>query len=248
MYCKQCSKPVSNKLFCNRSCAATYNNHARPKRKAEGRCAVCGVTLITRLKYCSQECRTTVNKKLSSKLTIFERNCAKEKCGKPFETRYSHQKFCSPSCANSENQRLNRKKKPVEKCPNCGNGMFQGSKKCIQCYVNGRFGMSIIEQLTLGEVQKMATYQASARIRNHARRVYAANSPSSSCEVCPYDKHIEVCHVKPICSFPKDTLVSTINQRQNLVGLCRNCHWELDNGLLNLAPSGGIEPLTLPSA
>jgi 5-methylcytosine-specific restriction endonuclease McrA len=179
---------------------------------------------------------------------VFEKQCAKEKCKKMFLTRFSHQRFCCASCANSENQRLIRTRRPAQYCPECNKKMFHGSKKCSQCHANSRFGISIIETLSLEKVQKMAGYQANARVRNHARRVYAASSPSTSCEICRYDKHIEVCHIKPISSFDGETLIGVINQRQNLIGLCRNCHWELDNGLLTLVPSGGIEPQALPSA
>lgn len=246
MFCKQCSSPINvNNKFCNRSCAAIYNNKMFPKRQAKGQCAICGVKIPNRLKYCSKQCR---NLNLNKNITVFEKQCAKEKCGKTFQTSFAHQKFCCASCANSDNQRRVRSRRPVQLCPDCNEPMFYGSKKCSKCSINSKFGISVIEKLTLEELQNMAKYQANARVRNHARRVYASQSPSKSCEVCPYDKHIEVCHIKPISSFPGNTLISVINQRKNLIGLCCNCHWELDNGLLSLVPPGGIEPQALPSA
>lgn len=39
--CQHCHKPTDNPRFCNRSCAASYNNRVAPKRKKEGVCADC---------------------------------------------------------------------------------------------------------------------------------------------------------------------------------------------------------------
>ena len=49
------------------------------------------------------------------------------------------------------------------------------------------------------------------------------------CMKCGYDKHVEVCHIKPIRQFSEDTLLSVINDKTNLLLLCPNCHWEYDN-------------------
>ena len=49
------------------------------------------------------------------------------------------------------------------------------------------------------------------------------------CSRCPYSKHVEVAHIKAIASFSEDTLLSVVNHPDNLVVLCPNCHWELDN-------------------
>ena len=34
--------------------------------------------------------------------------------------------------------------------------------------------------------------------------------------------------------FDKDTTLNEINDINNLMALCRNCHWEFDNGLISL--------------
>lgn len=52
------------------------------------------------------------------------------------------------------------------------------------------------------------------------------------CMLCKYDKHYEVCHIKPVSSFNYDQLLSEVNNRDNLVHLCPNCHWEFDHGLI----------------
>jgi 5-methylcytosine-specific restriction endonuclease McrA len=48
------------------------------------------------------------------------------------------------------------------------------------------------------------------------------------CQACGYSKHVEVCHLKPLSSFDLDT-ESSFNDDSNLLLLCPNCHWELDN-------------------
>jgi 5-methylcytosine-specific restriction endonuclease McrA len=52
----------------------------------------------------------------------------------------------------------------------------------------------------------------------------------TKCNICGYSRHIEVCHLKPIKDFAVDDI--EVNSLYNLIGLCRNCHWELDNNYL----------------
>jgi predicted restriction endonuclease len=52
------------------------------------------------------------------------------------------------------------------------------------------------------------------------------------CSNCSYDKHYEVCHIKDVKHFPEESFLSEVNQIDNLISYCRNCHWEFDNGLL----------------
>lgn len=51
--CKNCGKETSNPKFCNKSCAAIYNNKKYPKRHPEGNCKTCGKPISTQNKYCS---------------------------------------------------------------------------------------------------------------------------------------------------------------------------------------------------
>jgi len=53
-----------------------------------------------------------------------------------------------------------------------------------------------------------------------------------SCEICGYSKHVQACHKKPISSFSLNTKISIINENDNIMCLCPNCHWEYDHGLL----------------
>jgi hypothetical protein len=40
--------------------------------------------------------------------------------------------------------------------------------------------------------------------------------------------------MRSLTSFPLDTPIAVVNDLDNLVGLCPNCHWEFDHGLLQL--------------
>ncbi len=81
-----------------------------------------------------------------------------------------------------------------------------------------------------------------------------------ACQNCSYSKHTEFCHIIPVSFYMKnpETLLGTINDPNNILILCPNCHWEFDNGHLKLenipnrstptcsimAPNVGIEPTT----
>lgn len=55
------------------------------------------------------------------------------------------------------------------------------------------------------------------------------------CQVCLYDKHIELAHIKAIKDFDENTKLSVVNDASNILVLCPNHHWEFDNGLLSIA-------------
>ena len=82
---------------------------------------------------------------------------------------------------------------------------------------------------------KRKNYQsARSAIRQNAFNIFMAANQHPSCEVCQYNKHVEVAHRAGVSSFTSTALISEINALDNLVGLCRNCHWEFDHGLLKL--------------
>lgn len=51
--CKNCGEETTNPKFCNRSCAAIYNNKKYPKRHPEGKCKTCGKPISTQNRYCN---------------------------------------------------------------------------------------------------------------------------------------------------------------------------------------------------
>jgi hypothetical protein len=58
MKCKFCKKDTNNPRFCNRSCAAKFNNKKYPKRKAaKNFCRSCKTQIDSDKKYCNQTCQ-----------------------------------------------------------------------------------------------------------------------------------------------------------------------------------------------
>lgn len=66
------------------------------------------------------------------------------------------------------------------------------------------------------------------KIRSQARAI-AKKLRMDKCCKCGYDKHVEIAHIKPISSFSLDSKIEEINSPENLLALCPNCHWEMDN-------------------
>ena len=132
-------------------------------------------------------------------------------------------KFCSRSCSTSFNNLLTPKRKREKKCRKCGTPICTSHVHCENC-------MHKMVDYTLSEAIYENHHRSSAfaLVRTRARKV-AKELGYSACKNCGYDKHIEVCHIKPINSFPLDTKLSVINSPSNLLPLCPNCHWEHDN-------------------
>lgn len=147
-------------------------------------------------------------------------NCKKET---------NNQKYCSRSCSTSANNHLHPKRKPVHFCETCKTPVSASRRWCVKC---SQRGTSPIQYRRICDIQHKAKYQISAYIRLHARSVYKSSSRPTCCEHCGYNKHFEVCHKKAIKDFDATTLIMEINDPSNLIGLCPNCHWELDAGLL----------------
>lgn len=148
-------------------------------------------------------------------------------------------KFCTKSCVAKTNNRTfpKREVEAQNKCLSCNRrcSRRKGSRKtqlCSNCFFKTetiQFGNKTKGDL----VQESLSYASKHRyekIRQHAKRLASTCGwCSKTCEKCGYDKHTELCHIKPISSFPSETLISDINSRHNICFLCPNCHWELDH-------------------
>ena len=144
-------------------------------------------------------------------------------CGKETE----NPKFCSRSCAAIANNTLYKKRKPKNKCTECGKPVVSSRKHCKNCFKDS---LSSFDRLTIGEIkQNNKSWQSNNNIRTRARKVALNNTSVKSCAFCGYDKHVEVCHIKPVSEFPDDATVLEINALENLILLCPNCHWEFDH-------------------
>lgn len=135
-------------------------------------------------------------------------------------------KYCSRSCAAKVNNSRTPKRKLEGVCAHCSNPTQKRRKWCAPCWATHRG----VLDMTLGEAIYQNLHRASAfgLVRARARTSEKAKRVRS-CESCGWTAHTEVCHVRPIGSFPLSTLISEINSDSNLKILCPNCHWLHDH-------------------
>lgn len=138
--------------------------------------------------------------------------------------------FCSRRCSTTFNNKIPKRKRVHRECPVCQKSLRNNAKYCQ----SHRRPYKLSDTTTISELTQSAKYQKSAYLRNHARRVYKRSGKPLACFVCDYSNHIEVCHIKPIASFPDTATLGEVNCIDNLVALCPNHHWELDNKLITL--------------
>ncbi len=153
-----------------------------------------------------------------------------ENCG----TLTPNPKFCSRSCSAKITNKVPRRKRTKSRydCKSCGVSIphsrsYCSAPKCQPTYVDW-------SKVTVADVQSKAKYQSSATLRALARKAYTRSGGAKTCYTCGYDMHVDVCHIKAISDFPPNTPVSEVNTLANLVALCKNHHWELDHGFLDL--------------
>lgn len=150
-------------------------------------------------------------------------------------------KFCSRSCAAKiNNSQFPRRAVTVVPCASCNIELVKPyqRKYCITCTEQ-----RTLANRSISEIMNRRSYQISTQIREHARNLFRREVKINHCEICGYDKHYEVCHIKPIKDFDASVKLLEINDKRNLIALCPNCHWELDNGLLNLTVCSRIPPV-----
>ncbi len=157
--------------------------------------------------------------------------CQKEFERKPSQVQNHEHPFCSRSCAAITNNKLDPRRQRTIRCIDCGILIIKPHKRCKNCNDER---LQTAKNLTLKEAiyKDQQASNKYARVRDHAKRIYQKDN--AVCQKCNYSKHVEVCHIQPISSFPLDTKLSIINGKNNILLLCPNCHWEFDHGLLAL--------------
>lgn len=183
--------------------------------------------------YCSAECHHTT-------LRLDPRTC--KACDKEYQPSDSQQIYCSRSCAAKINNVLYPKRGDgtlrAPKTCKCGGQMSFNSSLCRKCHTQTKKRKALEEYLgrTVGfyKVNKTA-HHFSVGVRKKSRQVAdELYKMEKVCAVCGYDLYVELCHIKPIASFPDDALMREVNARENLVYLCPNHHKELDLGFLDM--------------
>jgi len=155
-----------------------------------------------------------------------------KKCNEPT----TNPKYCSRSCAASVNNKKPKRKR-TSLCAFCGkytkSTPRSGVHKCRDCYLKecaDKFG-----EKTIGDFDSTYSRHRYQNVRNHAHNVARLHDLKKVCPECGYSLSVQLSHKKPISSFSLDTKLKVVNNIKNLVFLCRNHHWELDNGFLKLS-------------
>ena len=146
-------------------------------------------------------------------------------------------KYCSKSCAAKINNKLTPKRTTEKQnlCLECSKKLsrYKGQRKtqlCFKCFKNNKIKTTCLKtkkQMTEFSYNVAHKYQ---KIREHAKRYAKQNNwIIKICEKCGYDKHTELCHIRPISTFLENFTLEEINCKTNIIFLCPNCHWEFDN-------------------
>jgi len=159
-------------------------------------------------------------------------------CDHPFErlTSGSHDLglFCGKSCATSWNNRHRPSRRvdqrPCDTCPQCG-GKRSDSRRNSICRSCGKANrLAELQALTLGALREQyGTAAYHSKLRSWARVAYQG---PKLCRECGYTRRVDVCHLRPVASFPPTATVAEVNAPRNLAAFCPTHHWELDAGFL----------------
>ena len=90
-----------------------------------------------------------------------------------------------------------------------------------------------MKQRLMKDVIKRTDANKYDNIRQNARK-YSKYFYPTNCMLCGYDKHYEVCHVKDLKNFTREETIYEINNKNNLIHLCPNCHWEFDHNQIDI--------------
>lgn len=168
-------------------------------------------------------------------LTIHCFFCDKVFDKKTSEIKKTKRSFCSQTCAAKFNNTNMPKKQLQGECKYCQKKIPKSLKKCKNCkekfYYKNNY-LIIDENLPISSLfDKGLRAGKYAKIRFHARKKYLSKF-KPICIICGYSHHVEISHIKDIASYDPSTPLAIVNHINNLAGLCRNCHWELDHNIL----------------
>jgi len=229
-YQTKVKKGVKN-FYCSRECSvASQRSHI----KNNSSCTVCAKMFhrtkseISKSKsqniFCSSSCAAKFNNK------GLQRNPPKTKtCSLCLQTFTKNKikirsKYCEACCT---------KPKPKPKFRNNEFNILKDKDIKLKITTQKRNNPTIKECLEhISIIGKHPSWKSSyVRAHNNSINKDLKKLP---CQKCGYSKHIELCHIKAVSSFGEEAYINDINSPDNILVLCRNCHWEFDHKLLAL--------------
>lgn len=159
---------------------------------------------------------------------------------KPSETR--RKKFCNSSCSASFNNKIpKRKLKRICSVHDCKETVKSHKYKYCSFHWEEvkKWKREELKRRTLGEYRERLSVKDKHPSWLHAgvrglNRNWNKHLSLLPCKNCGYTKHVELCHIRAVSDFPDSATLGEVNSIENNIPLCPNCHWELDNGLLNI--------------
>lgn len=150
-------------------------------------------------------------------------------------------KFCSRSCSATYTNKANPKRKITRTCSKCDESVKDYRSYMCQKHFDEHQAAKAtnIAEKTLAEyysspsVIHLHPSSKAAHVRNFARSWFK-HLTKLPCANCGYSLHVELCHIAPIRDFPETAKLNEVNAVDNIIQLCPNCHWELDNGHLDI--------------
>lgn len=196
--------------------------------------------------YCDNKCNKNhkdIGKRIETNCASCNKVISKTLC--EINSSSSGKVFCSKSCSAKINNIGKQKNKPKKRrCNNCGQRFICSSSHrspvlCSICSSSYKRQSETAKQLTINDYINRPSIKGKhqswkyshIRVLNRSWNKELSKLP---CQVCGYDKHVELAHIKPISSFGLDTKLGEVNNPKNIVVLCPNHHWELDKGLINI--------------
>lgn len=124
---------------------------------------------------------------------------------------------------------------PSKRC-SCGNRKHNRAKQCIKCFsLKNDIGYRSLKEHKI-ITKTYSNYRI--QIAKNARTVFKKLN-NTCCKNCGYKHHIDACHIKAVADFDENSLIKEVNDPNNLIALCPNCHWEFDNNLLDIKNIAG---------
>jgi hypothetical protein len=168
-------------------------------------------------------------------------SAACRQCGSIFSRRSHGRKeramFCSQKCAALYSSARRATNGPI--CAACGGQKSHSGDICQACR------KLQFTNRTIGELRAQSgTFAFHAKVRGLARTAYKG---PRECAACGYSRHVDICHIRDVASFPDTATVGEVNDPTNLVALDKRCHWEFDHGYLayvgsRIVAGAGLEP------
>lgn len=150
------------------------------------------------------------------------------------------------SCAGIANGSKYPKRKTTRKCSRCDNPIRKSKSTLCQKHYdekeerreikkenyakNSMPPRSFYENIQLG---RLSNLEKRTNLRAFTKSWFK-NLKILPCANCGYDKHVELCHIKPVYTFSDDATIGEVNSKDNIIQLCRNCHWELDHNMITI--------------